>query len=152
MSDFPSFSKAFTGNIVVPGDADYEASIARWATNAQRNAKVVAFVRSPEDVALALAYAKSNNLPIAIRGGGHSSSGASSAEGGLVIDLSKHMRSVEVDADKKIARVGGGAVWADVDKATIPHGLATVAGTVNHTGVGGYEHPFLFFEPKLIYS
>lgn len=137
MSDFSSFSKAFTGDLVVPGDAEYDASIARWAGNAQRNAKVVAFVKSPEDVALALAYAKANKLPIAIRGGGHSSSGASSSEGGLVIDLSRHLNTVDIDAEKKVARVGGGALWADVDKATIVHGLAAVAGTVNHTGVGG---------------
>ncbi|KZP07487.1 FAD-binding domain-containing protein [Athelia psychrophila] len=137
MSDFSSFTKAFTGDLVVPGDVDYEASIARWASNAQRNAKVVAFVKSPEDVALALAYAKDSKLPIAIRGGGHSASGASSSEGGLVIDLSRHLNKVDVDAEKRIARVGGGALWRDVDKAAIAHGLAGVGGTVNHTGVGG---------------
>ncbi|KZP17094.1 FAD-binding domain-containing protein [Athelia psychrophila] len=137
MSDFSSFTQAFTGDLVVPGNVDYEASIARWARNAQRNAKVVAFVKTSEDVALALAYAKANKLPIAIRGGGHSSSGASSSEGGLVIDLSRHLNGVDVDAEKKIVRVGGGALWRDVDKAAIAHGLATVGGTVNHTGVGG---------------
>ena len=63
MSDIrSSFSKSFTGDLVVPGDADYDASIARWASNAQRHAKVVAFVKSPEDVALALAVARSNKV------------------------------------------------------------------------------------------
>ncbi|KZP18640.1 FAD-binding domain-containing protein [Athelia psychrophila] len=137
MSDFSAFSKSFTGELVVPGDAAYAASIARWASNAQRNAKVVAFVNSPEDVALTLAYAKASKLPVAIRGGGHSAAGASSAEGGVVIDLSRHLNEVDVDAEGKLARVGGGALWRDVDKAAIEHGLAAVAGTVNHTGVGG---------------
>ncbi|KAF7967602.1 hypothetical protein HWV62_33689 [Athelia sp. TMB] len=138
MSDIrTSFSKSFTGDLVVPGDAGYDASIARWASNAQRNAKVVAFVKSPEDVALALAVAKSNKLPIAIRGGGHNAAAASSSEGGVVIDLSRHLNKVDVDGERKLARVEGGALWRDVDHAAITHGLAAVGGTVNHVGVGG---------------
>ena len=91
---------------------------------------MVAFVKDAPDVALAIAYARENKLQIAIRGGAHSTAGASSSEG-LVIDLSRYMRTVTVD-EKRLAYVGGGAVWGDVDSATIPHGLATAAGTVNH--------------------
>jgi len=63
------------GDLVVPSDSDYSAAIARWAVNAQRPAKVVAFVKDPEDVALAIKYARDQNLSLAIRGGGHSVSG-----------------------------------------------------------------------------
>jgi len=77
-------------------------------------------------------------LPIAVCGGGHSASGASSiGEGGVVIDLGKFVKDVRVDVEGKKAYVGGGAVWKDVDEACIAHGLASVGGTVNHTGVGG---------------
>ena len=131
MSNFASFKQSFKGDISTPTDGDYAQAISRWALNAQVNAKIVAFVKTPEDVALAIAYAKENRLPIAIRGGGHSTAGASSTEG-LVIDLSRHMNTVEVDAENKLAYVGGGALWEQVDKATIQHGLATVAGTVGH--------------------
>jgi FAD/FMN-containing dehydrogenase len=54
-----------------------------------------------------------------------------------VIDLSRHVNRVKVDAENKLAYVGGGALWSDFDQATIKHGLAGVGGTVNHTGVGG---------------
>jgi len=47
------------------------------------------------------------------------------------------MRGVSVDPEKKTATVQGGALWEDVDLALAKHGLATVGGTVNHTGVGG---------------
>jgi len=87
--------------------------------------------RPPEDVALAIAYAKKDCLPIAIRGGGHNPAGASSTQG-LVIDLSRHLYAVEINPENKLAYVGGGAIWKQVDKAAIQHGLATVAGTVNH--------------------
>jgi FAD/FMN-containing dehydrogenase len=132
MSDVSSFQKSFKGDVVTPADADYPAAIARWASNAQRNAKIVAFVKDAEDVALAIKFAKENNLPLAVRGGGHSASGASSSENGIVIDLSRHLNGVHIDAEHKIAIAGGGAIWASVEKAAIEHGLATVAGTVNH--------------------
>ncbi|PIL36858.1 hypothetical protein GSI_00548 [Ganoderma sinense ZZ0214-1] len=134
---FESFKAAFKGDIVTPGDSTYDQSIARWAKNAARKAAVVAFVKDPEDVALALKYAKEANLVIAIKGGGHNPSGASSSEGGLVIDLSRYLNGVTVDAEKKLGYVGGGAIWETVDKTAIEYGLATVGGTVNHTGVGG---------------
>ena len=130
-NSFASFKQSFKGDISTPADADYAEAISRWAVNAQANAKIVAFVKTPEDVALAIAYAKENHLPIAIRGGGHSTAGASSSEG-LVIDLSRHLNAVEIDPENKLAYVGGGAIWEQVDKASIPHGLASVAGTVNH--------------------
>ncbi|KAG6835269.1 hypothetical protein H0H93_003257 [Arthromyces matolae] len=135
--DLATFKAQFNGDIVTSDDADYSKAIARWALNAQRLAKVVAFVKDAEDVRLAIRYAKEARLPIAIRGGGHSPAGSSSVEGGLVIDLSRYLNEAIVDADKRIVTVGGGALWETVDKEAIQQGLATVGGTVNHTGVGG---------------
>jgi FAD/FMN-containing dehydrogenase len=77
-------------------------------------------------------FATHNGLELAIKGGGHSCSGASSSEG-LVIDLAR-MNSVHVNPEKRQIVVGGGAVWADVDVEAAKYGLATVGGTVNHTG------------------
>jgi FAD/FMN-containing dehydrogenase len=132
MFSLESFRQSFRGDIVTPSDADYDQAISRWAINAQRKARIVAFVKDAEDVALAIKYAKANKLPIAIRGGGHSCSGASSSEGGIVIDLSRHLAGVKVNPEEKLGYIGGGAIWETVDKAAIAHGLATVGGTVNH--------------------
>lgn len=132
MASFDDFKAQFSGDLVTPQDPDYEKAISRWAANAIRRAAVVAFVKSHEDIALAIKYARSAGLRIAIRGGGHSAAGNSSAEGGLVIDLSKYYNGVRIDPDKKLAYVQGGAVWKEVDEAAIKHGLAGVGGTVNH--------------------
>lgn len=137
MNDLHHFRAQFEGDLVTPDHPEYPQAIARWAVNSQRRAKIVAFVRSPTDVALAIRYARSNGLPLAVRGGGHNPAGASSCENGLVIDLSRYINVARVDADKKVVYVGGGALWEAVDKVAIQYGLATVAGTVNHTGVGG---------------
>ncbi|KAL5487872.1 hypothetical protein ACEPAI_5980 [Sanghuangporus weigelae] len=137
MSTYESLKATFKGDIVTPSDPDYEKAISRWAANAARRAKYVAFVKDAEDVKLALDFVKSQKLPFAVKGGGHNVTGASSSDGGLVIDLSRYLAGVRVDPENKVGYVGGGALWETVDKAAIEHGLATVGGTVNHTGVAG---------------
>ncbi|KAK4074330.1 FAD binding protein [Trichoderma simmonsii] len=115
---------------------EYEKLIARWADNAIRQAGVVAVPVAYEEVSKLVKFASDNKIDIAVRCGGHSTGGCSSSEGGLVIDLSG-MRNVTVDKDSKLITAQGGALWADVDNAAIEKGLATVGGTVNHTGIGG---------------
>jgi FAD/FMN-containing dehydrogenase len=123
---------SYSGDWITPGHPEYGKAIARWAINAERHAKVVAFVKDVDDIVLTLKYAQKQGLPLAVRGGSHRASGVSSAEGGIVIDLSQYIAGATVDPAKKLIYVGGGAVWETVDKASIEHGLATVGGTVNH--------------------
>lgn len=137
--------------VLTPEDGKlYDEAIHRWAENAERKAKYVVLPRSAKDVSTAvrlslfsraymqftssvkIKHAVDNNLEIAIKGGGHSCSGASSSEG-LVIDM-RHFSGVTVDAEKRLLTVGGGAIWETVDKEAAKYGLATVGGTVNHTG------------------
>ncbi|KAK2464334.1 hypothetical protein APHAL10511_003791 [Amanita phalloides] len=132
-----TFAAKFKGDLVGPEDAGYHEAIQRWAANAVRKASIVAFVKDEQDVVLAINHAREKGLAIAIRGGGHSPSSASSDEGGLVIDLSRYLNGVTINAEKKLAHVDGGAIWETVDQSAIKHGLASVGGTVNHTGVGG---------------
>ena len=135
MSSLSTFQQSFKGDIVTPDDASYTEAIARWARNAERPARIVAFVKDTNDVALALEYARANGLQIAIRGGGHSPSGASSAKDGVVIDPSRHLNYAVVDPEKRTVRVGGGTLWGTVETEAIQHGLASVAGSVNHVCV-----------------
>ena len=128
---FRVFKRNFKGDIVTPGQPDYEAAIQRWAKNAIRRAKIVAFIKDADDASLAVQYARESGLPLAIRGGGHSPAGSSSSEG-IVIDLSRYVNGCRVDAEKKLAYVGGGAIWRTVDETAIKYGLATTGGTVNH--------------------
>jgi FAD/FMN-containing dehydrogenase len=130
-----TFPSAFKGDFVTANDADYSDSIVRWATNGQRKAKVVAFVKDAADVALALKFAKEQKLAVAIHGGGHNPGDASSVEGGLVIDLARYVNTCKVDAENKLAYIGGGATWAVVNVETMKHSLATVGGTVSHVSL-----------------
>ncbi|MGH9088405.1 MAG: FAD-binding oxidoreductase [Acidimicrobiales bacterium] len=129
-------SGQITGEVVTPEDPGFEE--ARRVHNAMidRRPALVARCRSVADVASALAAARRAGHPVAVRGGGHSGPGFGTIDGGVVVDLSP-MCAVEVDPQRRTARVQGGATWGVVDAATHEHGLATPAGVVSTTGVGG---------------
>ncbi|KAL2835449.1 hypothetical protein BJY01DRAFT_76758 [Aspergillus pseudoustus] len=122
--------------IITPLDEGYTDAIRRWSDTGIKQAGVVIQPTTTEDIVSALKWSQTHHIDLAIKSGGHSVSGTSSSQGGLVIDLSR-LNRVTVNPETKTAVVGGGAVWKDVDEALAEHGLAAVGGTVNHTGVGG---------------
>ena len=101
-----------------------------------RRPRYVAECLAVDDVVAALAFAREHDLPVAVRAGGHSVAGLSLCDDGVVLDV-RGMADIDVDPDRRIARVGGGAIWADLDRATQVHGLATTGGRVSTTGVAG---------------
>ena len=124
--------------IYAPGDAGYEEAARIW-NGAHDGARPALVIRcsAADDVIAAVHFARSSNLEIAVRGGGHGVAGFSTGDGVAVIDLSP-INQVQVDPAVRRARVGGGAVWADVDQETQAHGLATTGGLVSSTGVAGF--------------
>jgi FAD binding domain/Berberine and berberine like len=124
------------GNLLLPGHAAYED--ARRVINAQMN-KFPALIVQPRgaaDVKSAVDFARDSNLLVAVKCGGHSPSGKSTCDRGMMIDLSL-MRGVRVDPAAKLAYVSGGSLLGDLDSESMAFGLVTTAGTVSHTGVGG---------------
>ncbi|KAF2659274.1 FAD-binding domain-containing protein [Lophiostoma macrostomum CBS 122681] len=128
--------KGTEAEVLTPDSEGYRESLQRWSEHCVKEAQAVVKVTSASDITKTLHFVKTNKIPIVVKGGGHSTSGSSSISDGLVIDLSK-MRNVTVDPAAKTITAQGGTIWADVDNAAAEHGLATVGGTVNHTGVGG---------------
>ncbi|KAJ5533460.1 FAD binding oxidoreductase [Penicillium frequentans] len=122
--------------ILTPGSDGYLESIRRWSDTCEKKAAAVVLPTTTEEVSLSVKFASTHRIPMVVHNGGHSTSGSSATEGGIVISLVR-MRHVVVDPTRKTITAQGGTIWEDVDKAAAVHGLATVGGTVNHTGVGG---------------
>jgi FAD/FMN-containing dehydrogenase len=129
--------EAVRGEVLRPGDPGYVEASRIWNGAHEGHPALVVRCIGAADVIAAVGFARSNDLPIAVRGGGHSIAGFSTIDGGIVIDLSQ-MNEVRVDPIASRASIGGGAVWADVDHETQAHGLATTGGLVSSTGVAGF--------------
>ena len=99
-------------------------------------AAAIARVQGAVDVVAVVNHAREAGLELAVRGGGHSSAGYSTVDGGLVLDLSR-MRGVRVDPLARVAHAQAGALWGDVDRETQAHGLAVPGGQISHTGIAG---------------
>ncbi len=130
------FAQAFGGDIVTPTDDTYHAARRLW--NAVHDLRPAVIVRpaSQADVATAIRFARDRDLVLAVRSGGHSPTGHSSCDGGLVVDMSR-MRGVTVDPAERLARVNGGALLGELDIAAQAHGLVCPTGVIGHTGVAG---------------
>lgn len=127
---------AIRGNVLTPADEAYERVRSPYNAMQADRPNLIVQCAGTADVVDAVVFARSNGLEVTVRGGGHSVAGLSSSDGGMLIDLAL-MNGVLVDAEARLARVQGGAVWGDVDAATQLHGLATPGGIVSDTGVAG---------------
>ncbi|MEA2133139.1 MAG: hypothetical protein QOC68_1048 [Solirubrobacteraceae bacterium] len=126
---------AFRGPLHLPGEPAYDAHRATWSGRIDPRPAVVAEASTPSDVRAAVLIAQEHGLPFAVQSTGHGTHVP--ADGGLLLKTSQ-MAEVLVDPDRRIARVGPGAIWGDVIAAAAPCGLAPVTGSSPTVGVTGF--------------
>jgi FAD/FMN-containing dehydrogenase len=122
--------------VLRPGDHGYDQARSVWNGMIDRRPRMIVRCTDVADVRAAVRTARDRGLEIGVRCGGHSILGFAVPEDGLMIDLSP-MGAVRVDPVRKLAYVQGGALLGALDRAAQRYGLATTAGNVSHTGVGG---------------
>src|SRR5215472_13675731 len=126
----------FDGQVLTPGTGGYDSARSVWNAMIDHRPKLIVRCASVGDVVTAVRTARERDLEIGVRCGGHNIAGFAVPDGGLMIDLTRLGR-VTVDPVTRRARVQGGALLVALARATQPFGLATTAGNVSHTGVGG---------------
>ena len=130
------FKNRFAGKVILPGDAEYDDERAIWNGMIDRKPAVIAQCKTAGDVVQAVHFGRDEDLLVSVRGGGHNIAGKAVCDDGLMIDLSP-MKKVTVDTEARVATVEPGCTLADLDEATLPHGLATPTGINSTTGVAG---------------
>ncbi|MEU5677051.1 MULTISPECIES: FAD-binding oxidoreductase [Streptomyces] len=131
------FGAAFQGRVLRGEDVGFDE--ARTVFNgraADTPPALIAQCTDEDDVAAVLRYASANDVPVAVRGGGHGADGHAAAGGALVVDLSG-MRAVSVDPQTRTVRAQAGVLLGELDAATQEHGLVVPSGTVTTTGIAG---------------
>ena len=124
------------GGLVVPGSAEFDRRRRIWNGVVDRHPAAIVRPTTADEVAAVVRATAECDALLSIRCGGHSFPGHSTCDGGVVLELSA-MNAVSVDPATGRCVVGGGGLLGDVDRATLPHGLAVPAGVVSHTGIGG---------------
>jgi FAD/FMN-containing dehydrogenase len=130
-------AEGLRGELVTPASEQYDQARSIW--NGAHDARPAAVIRCAgvSDVLRGVQFARSEGLPLAVRGGGHSIPGFSTTDGGVVLDLSP-MKGIRVDPVSRRVVAQAGCLWSDVDHETQAFGLAVTGGLVSSTGIAGF--------------
>jgi FAD/FMN-containing dehydrogenase len=131
-----SLRQSFRGELIQSGQPGYVVARRVWNGNVDRRPALIARCTGVADVQSAVKFARSHDLRVSVRGGGHSAPGYGTNDGGLVIDMSP-MKGIRVDPLNRTAHAEGGVLWRELDRETQVFGLATTGGTVSNTGIAG---------------
>ena len=134
--DLARLRPAIRGELVLPDDTGYPQARKVWNGMVDKRPAAVIYCAGAGDVIAAVQFARSENLLVSVRAGGHNVAGSSVCDGGLVIDVSR-MKHIEVDPARRIARAEAGLNLGEFDTATQAHGLATTMGVNADTGIAG---------------
>jgi FAD/FMN-containing dehydrogenase len=125
----------FDGTVLLPGDDGYDDARRGWNRTIDSRPAAIALAATPADVVSAVLAARDHGLPLAIQSTGHGTVAA--ADGALLVKTNRLAR-LEIDAASRIARVGPGIVWDQVNHAAAAFGLGSLAGRCSSVGVTGY--------------
>jgi hypothetical protein len=135
--DYGALRARLAGDVVVPGDEDWDEARQAWNLAVDQRPAAVALPESADDVVAIVNFARQHGLRVAPQGTGHNAGPLGPLADTILVKTSR-MRGVEIDAQTRIARVDAGVLWIEVVTAAAEHGLAALAGSSPDVGVVGY--------------
>ncbi|WP_435174707.1 FAD-binding oxidoreductase [Halorussus sp. AFM4] len=124
------------GGVRTFGEDGYDEARRVWNGLVNRYPAVVVRCAAVADVVAAVNFARTNDLVVAVRGGGHNVAGDGVVDDGVVIDLSE-MKGIDLDPGDRRVRVEPGVRLGELLDETQQFGLAVPAGMASDTGVSG---------------
>lgn len=135
-SSIQEFKAGLRGEVIEPHHKEYDEARKVYNGMISKRPRLIVKCMDVADVIHSVNFARDNNIPLSIRGGGHNAGGLGLVDDGLVIDLSL-IRYTRVDPKARTIVAGGGCLWGDIDHATHAFGLAVPSGIISTTGIGG---------------
>ena len=135
-NDLKAFEKRLAGDLFQPNDPGYDDARQLWNGAVDKHPALIVRCQTTQDVAHAITFARTHDLPLAVRAGGHNAAGLALNNHGLVVDLS-HMKNIEIDPVRRVARAQPGLTIREFTAALQPYGLLTPTGTCGGTGIAG---------------
>ena len=132
----PDLRRDLSGQVIAPGDADYDAARTVFLGGVDAHPAVIVRVADAADVAHVVIYARERGVELAVRSGGHSGAGDSTTEGGIVLDL-RAMKAIDIDVAGRTAWAEAGLTASELSEALSVHGLAVGFGDTGSVGIGG---------------
>ncbi|MGW1777445.1 FAD-binding oxidoreductase [Streptomyces sp. NPDC002104] len=130
----PQLREAVSGQVLVPGDAGYEKARTVYLGGMDQQPAAIVQPSDVADVARIVTFARDNDLPLAVKGGGHSM--FCLVDGGLVLDVSS-LRGLDIDPQTRTAWADAGLTAGEYTNAAAEHGLVTGFGDTGSVGLGG---------------
>jgi FAD/FMN-containing dehydrogenase len=130
------FESGLRGELIRPDDMGYDAARRVWNGSIDKYPVLIVRCAGDADIIRAVQFARSYNLPLAVRGGGHHIAGHAVCDDGLVVDLSR-LKGIHVEPDRRIVHAQPGLTWGEFDRETQAFGLATTGGLISTTGLAG---------------
>ena len=130
-------AQSLRGELIRPDDPGYDEARSIWNGAHDRRPALIVRCNGVADVLRTVEFARSEGLPLAIRGGGHSIPGFSTVDDGVVLDLAP-MKGIRVDPGNRTVTAQAGCLWSDLDAETQAFGLAVTGGLVSTTGIAGF--------------
>ena len=132
----PQLQADVEGTVIAPGEPGYDEGRTVFYGGIDRRPAAIVRTANPDDVSRVIGVARETGVQLAIRSGGHSISGHSTTEGGIVLDV-RDLNELEIDVEGRTAWVGGGVTTGRYTDAAAEHGLATPFGDTGSVGIGG---------------
>ena len=131
-----AFRPSLRGVSFAPGEPGYDSARIVFNRMIDRRPALIARCAGAADVIACVCFAREHDLPISVRGGGHSIAGKAICDDGLTIDLSA-MKGIRVDPARRTVRAEPGLTIGEFDRETQAFGLATTTGVISTTGIAG---------------
>jgi FAD/FMN-containing dehydrogenase len=135
--DAATLAATLVGDVVAPGDKEYDLARRAWNLAVDQRPALVAFPADAADVVAVMDFAQARGLRVAPQGTGHNASPLPRLDDVILLSTQR-MRGVQIDADARIARVAAGTLWLEVTTEASMVGLAPLAGSSPDVGVVGY--------------